>query len=118
MVTAGVVEAGIIDMELEISVPVIHWHKVEPEQGLEIFFQVTQLALPRGLQQGGLGKDVFVVPDQVEGHLCLPAFHGLDERGQVPGVAFGSWFDCLEVQPFLLVGLNELQVSGANGIPE
>ena len=37
MVTAGVVEAGIIDMELEISVPVIHWHKVEPEQGLEIF---------------------------------------------------------------------------------
>ncbi|MBP34497.1 MAG: hypothetical protein CMP31_02415 [Roseibacillus sp.] len=59
-----------------------------------------------------------MVPDEVERDLHLPAFHGLEKRGQVPGVALGSWFDCLEVQPFLLVGLNELQVSGANGIPE
>ena len=50
MVAARVVESGIIDMELEISVPVIHGHNVEPEQGLKIFFQVNQLALPRGLQ--------------------------------------------------------------------
>ena len=118
MVAARVVESGIIDMELEISVPVIHWHNVEPEEGLKIFFQVTQLALPGGLQQGGLSKNVLVVPDEVECDLCLPALYGLDERSQIPGVAFGSWFDCLEVQPAPLVGFNEFQVSGANGIPE
>ena len=118
MVTARVVESGIIDMELKKSLPVMHGDKVEPEQGLEIFYQVAQFALPGGLQQGGLSKNVLVVPDEVECDLCLTALYGLDERSQIPGVAFGSWFDCLEVQPVLMVGFNEFQVSGANGIPE
>ena len=88
MVTVQVIKSRIIDVNLEISVPVMHWHNVEPEEVLQIFFYVTELSFPHFLEQGGLSKDVSVAFDEEEGDFCLPTFHGLEERSQVAGISF------------------------------